>query len=101
MVAAIEQRHLDIDDRISGQRSVFRRFADAFLNSRDVFPRNRTALDCIHEFETRAGLLRIELDPDVAVLAAATGLAHKSSLLLDAFANRLLVSDLRLSDICA
>ncbi len=45
--------------------------------------------------------MRFELDPNIAVLSAAAGLADKPALLFDRFADRFLISDLRLAHVGA
>src|ERR1044071_8063219 len=97
MIAAIEQGRFYIDHRIAGQRPVLRRLFDPLLNRGNVFTRNRAALDGVDKFKYCARLLRLEGDPDIAILAAPPGLAHKSALLLDFLAHRLFVRDLRLT----
>src|SRR5512144_2100205 len=97
MVAAIEQRYFNIDHRISGECPVLRRLFDPLLNSGNVLTRNRAALDSIDEFKPNARLLRLEGDPDIAILAPAAGLPHKPALLLNFFPHRFFVRDLRLT----
>src|SRR5690606_1789473 len=85
--------------RIAGEHAVRTRLADALVDGRDVFLRNRTADDRIDELVALARLERLELDPDMAVLTAAAGLTDELAFLLDRAANRLAVSDLRLAHI--
>ncbi len=80
MVAAIDQRHLDIDDRIARQHAAFHRLDDALLYRRDIFARHGATHDFILEDEARARLIRLHLQPDMTVLTAPTGLAHESDL---------------------
>ena len=47
-------------------------------------------LDRIDKFKPGAGLLRLEGDPNIAVLAATAGLADEAALLFNCFANGLL-----------
>ena len=101
MIAAIEKSGFDIDHRIAGKRTIFGRFLNAFFHSRNIFPRNGTTLDRIDKFKPGAGLLRLEVDPNIAVLAATAGLADEAALLFDFFANGLLIGDLRLADVGA
>src|SRR5690606_38780307 len=61
--------------------------------------RYHTALDLIDELETLAGLLRLDAQEHVAILAAAAGLLGELVLLLDALADRFAVGHLRLADI--
>src|SRR5690606_8496414 len=99
VIRAVEQGYLHIDDRIAGEHAVRGRFANAFIDGGNVFLRNRTADDRIDELVPFAGLERLELDPDVPVLTAAAGLANELAFLLDRLANRLAISDLRLTDV--
>ena len=50
-------------------------------------------------YVTGATFLRLHLDHDMAVLAATTGLAHELAFLLDRFADRFAVGNLRLADV--
>ena len=101
MIAAVEKRDFDIDHRIAGKRAVFGRFLNALFDRRNVFPRNRAALDRIDKFKSGAGLLRLEVDPNIAVLAATAGLANETALLFNFLANGFFVGDLRLADVGA
>ena len=74
MVGAVEDRDLDVDDRVAGERSGFEGAYDALLDRRDVFARNRAAVDVVDESEAASRFLRLYAQIDVAVLAAAAGL---------------------------
>src|SRR5712692_8605409 len=93
---AVHQLHLHIHHRIAGKDAVLQRLFDALLDRTDVFLGDRAADDVVLEHEPGAGLAWLQVDHDVAVLAAAARLADELALdVLDAFANRLAVGDLR------
>src|SRR5690606_26262650 len=72
---------------------------DALLDRRDVLARHDAALDRVDELEVRATRLeRLELEHDVAVLAATTRLLDELALdLVAGLADRLAVRGLRLA----
>src|SRR5205823_14403300 len=67
---------------------------------RNVLAGNRATLDGILELESGSGRQRGNAQLDVAVLTTAAGLSHELALTLDLASDRLLVSDLRLADVC-
>src|SRR6185503_14029877 len=69
------------------------------VDRRDVFARHRAALDRVDELVALALLVRLHLEPDMAVLAAATGLLDELALDLDRLADRLAIRDLRRADV--
>ena len=74
---------------------VSERLLDPLLDRGDELGRDRAALDLVDEVEALAGR-RLDVDDDVAELAAAAGLADEAALdLLDSLADRLAVGDLR------
>src|SRR5688572_415056 len=77
VVRAVEQGHLDVYDRVACKHTVSGGFANAFLDGRDVFLRNRTANDRVDELEALPWLGRLELNPHVTILAATTGLTDE------------------------
>ena len=99
VVRAVEQRDLDVDHRVAGDDAVFHLLLHALVDGRNVFARHDAADDLVDELVAGARLLRLDAQHDVAVLAAAAGLAHELAFLLDRFANRLAVGDLRLADV--
>src|SRR6267143_44921 len=99
VVGAVGEPNLDVDHRVAGQDTRLERLADALLDRRDVFPRNRAADDLVLELEPLTGLIRLDLEIDVAVLAAAARLAHVAPLRLGRLADGLAVGDLGLADV--
>ena len=69
------------------------------LHGLGVFLRNLAADDLPLENETGTGLLRFDLEPDVAVLAFTARLANELALLFDRLRDRFFVRDLRLADV--
>src|SRR6266853_2034515 len=99
VVAAVGELDLHVHDRVAGEYAVLERLLDALLDRADVFPRDRAADDLVLEHEAAAGRARLEVDDDVAVLAAAAGLADELTLdVHDAAADRLAVGHLRPAD---
>src|SRR4030095_2310514 len=96
---AVGQPRLDVDDRVAGQHAGVERLADTLLDRRDVFPRDRAADDLVLELEALAGLVRLHLEVDIAVLTAAARLPHVAALRLGLLADRLAIRDLRLADV--
>src|SRR5437588_3890878 len=99
VIRAVGQPHLDVDDRVAGQHAGIERLADPLLDRRNVFARDRAADDLVLELEALARLVRLDLEVDVAVLAAATGLPHVAALRLGGLADRLAIRNLGLADV--
>src|SRR3954471_9986249 len=99
MVRAVAQRDLYFHAGAAGRHAVWQGFLQALVHSRNVFPGNRAALDRIHEFVTLARRVRLNLEPDMAILTAATGLLDELALDFNRFLDGLAVSDLRLADV--
>ena len=78
VVRAVDQRDLDVDHRVAGEDAVVSASRDALLDRGDVLPRDRAADDLVDELEALAGLVRLDLELDVAVLAVAAGLADEA-----------------------
>ena len=99
MVGAVDEFDFDVDHRVARLDAVFQRLADALFGRADEFARDRPPLDFVDELEALAGR-RLEVDDDVAELAAAAGLADEAGDdLLAALADRLAVGDLGLADV--
>ena len=64
-----------------------------------VLARHRAADHAVDELVPLARGVRLDLQPHVAVLAAAAGLAHELAFALDRAADGLAVGDLRLADV--
>ena len=74
-------------------------FLDALLHGLGVFLGNPAADDFPLEDKSRAGFLRLDLEPNVAVLALTARLPDELALFFDGFRNRFFVSNLRLADV--
>src|SRR2546426_8028177 len=93
---AVHQLNLHIHHRIAGEHAVLQRLFHALLDRTDVFLGDRAADDVVLEHEAGAGLAWLQVNHDVAVLAAAARLADKLALdVPDAFADRFGVGHLR------
>src|SRR5712691_1034427 len=93
---AVHQLDLHVHHRIAGEDAVLQRLFHALLDRTDVFLGDRAADDVVLEHEAGAGLARLQVNHDVAVLAAAARLADELALdVLDTFADRFAVGDLR------
>src|SRR5439155_13154080 len=95
---AVEEPHLRVHQGFAGDNAGGRRLAYALLNGRDVLAWHRTADDLVLELDARATLQRLQLQPDVPVLALAAGLAHPAPLDLGVAQDRLAVGHLRTAD---
>src|SRR6185312_3834990 len=98
-VGAVERGDFNVDHGVAGDDARLAGLADALVDSRDVLPRDRAARDAVDELVALAGLLRLELQPHMAVLPATARLAHELAFGLDGRADRLAVGDLRLADV--
>jgi hypothetical protein len=94
VVRTVEQRTFHIDHREARQHAVRQCFAQALLDRRYVFARDRAALDRIDKLETFARLVRLHLDPHVTVLAASAGLLDELAFDLDRLPDRFAVRHL-------
>ncbi len=99
MEGAVEELHLDVFDRIARQNAVAHGLDYPLLHRPDVFFRDDAAHDGVLEFESFPLFVRLQLDPDVAVLAPAAGLADELPFGLDLLPDRFLVRHLRLADV--
>ena len=69
MVLAVEQMHLEVDDREADQRPGLRGLAEALSTDGNIFLGDVAALDLVEELEARAALGRDDVDLDFAELA--------------------------------
>src|SRR6266478_2355817 len=97
VIAAVGQRHLDVDHGVAGEHPGLRRLLDALLDRGHVLARDGGAPELVLEDDARAGLGRLDLEPDVAVLAPATRLPDEAPLRLGLLADGFAVGDLRLA----
>src|SRR2546425_7322644 len=98
VVRAVGEPDLDVHHRVAGEHAGVERLADTLLDGGNVLPRYRAADDLVLELEAlpRVGL---DLEVDVAVLAAAARLSHVAPLRLRGLTNGLAVRDLGLADV--
>src|SRR5690606_24854708 len=100
VVRTVVQSDLDVDHRIAGDHAVLHGFPDALVDRGNVFLRHDTADDAVDDLVARPGLLRLDAQEHVPVLAAAARLPDELAFLLDHLADGLAVRDLRLADVC-
>src|SRR5258708_2538868 len=93
MIGTENQTHTDVDQFITGQETALHRVLDSLLDRLDEFPRNRAAGDLVLENKTFTRS-RLDLELDVAELAAAAGLLFE-----DFFAGRRLRDCLAIGDL--
>src|ERR1700730_518234 len=99
VVRTVHQGGLDVDDRIAGQHAAVESLDDALLDRRVVFLRDRAAHDLVDELEALAGLVRLDVDLGVTVLAAPTRLPDEPPDAVRLALDRLAVGDLRLAHV--
>jgi hypothetical protein len=83
VVGTVEQRNLDVHHREASQTPLLSASLRPFSTAGNVLARHRAALDGIDKFVALAGLIRLHLEPDVAVLAFTAGLLDELAFLLD------------------
>src|SRR3546814_5531530 len=98
-LGTVEQRDLDVHDRIAGHDAALDRVPQALVDARDEFLRNHAADDVVDELVTLARLLRLDTEPHVAELSLAARLLGVLAFLLDGLADGLAVSNLRRADL--
>ena len=74
MVRAIVQGDLNVNNRVACEDTSLHSALDTLINRRDIFLRDSTADDLVDELVALAGLVRLNDDLNVAVLALTTGL---------------------------
>ena len=100
VVRAVLEDDADVDDGIAGEDPRLHRLLNAEVDCRDVLARDLAADDLVDELVAVPRLCGLEVDDDVAVLAAAAGLADEAALdLLRGPACRLAVGNLRAADV--
>ena len=92
MIAAVNQRRFQADDRISGQNALLDAVLQSLFNCREEVARNSTAEDILSKYQSFA-VARLKLNPDVAVLAMTTRLFLMLALNLNRLADGFTVSD--------
>ena len=99
MIGAVIQCDLDVHDGIACQNTGLHRALDTGVDRGNVFLRDGAADNGIDELIALAGLVRLELDLDVTVLALTAGLTGILHIDVCLALHGLLVSDLRCADI--
>src|SRR5258708_2875888 len=100
MVGTVIEFDADVDDGITGEHAVSHGFFDALFNRLDVFARDGAALNSVDEFKAFAGFILEQAQPNVTVLAAATGLADEFTLDFDSvFTDGFTVGNLWLANV--
>ena len=74
MVRTVVESGFDVDDWVAGDDATVEGVFDTLLDRFAVFLWDDAAFDLVDELEAFARFVRLEFDPDVAVLTTATGL---------------------------
>src|SRR5947209_279792 len=93
MEAAVEHRHLDVDNRETGQVTFIERISHPFFDRGDVLSRNYSSYNLVAEFKTAASRQRFDLEPAIAILTTAPRLALVLALRFGTALDGLLVRD--------
>ncbi len=96
MVAAVEQRKLDVQQRIAGQCSFTHAVPKRLFDRRPVLARNVAAGDLRIENVTAVGFARLDRVIDLRILSRAAGLLLVGVAIVDRFRDRFAISHLRL-----
>ena len=99
VVAAVDDVDFDIDHRITADDTVEDRLFDALLAGRNVFLRNGAADDLVLDDNALATFARANVDDDVAVLTATTGLLDEFAFTRRGCGDRFAIGDLRLAGV--
>ena len=87
MIRTIPQGDLDINNRIACQNASLHSTLNTVVDSRDVFLRDSAANDSVDELVTLAGLVGLDLDLNMTVLALTTRLTCVLGLLIGLLAD--------------
>src|SRR2546426_3994786 len=98
VVRAVGEPDLDVHDRVAGEHAGVERLTDTLLNGGKVLPRYLAAHHLVLELEALR-LVRLDLEVDVAGLAAAPSLPPVTSLGRGGLPDRLAIRDLRLAHV--
>ena len=99
MVGAVVQRDLDVDHRITGEHAREHRALDTGIDRRDILLGNAAADRGVDELVALAGLIGLNVDLDMTVLALTAALAGILGVLIDGLGDGLLIGDLRRADV--
>ena len=86
MVGAVVQRDLDVHHRITGEHAREHRALDTGIDRGDILLGNAAADRGVDELVALAGLVGLNVDLDVTVLALTAGLAGILGVLIDGLA---------------
>src|SRR5207249_5105021 len=95
----VGQHDPDVHQRVTGEDPRVQGLPDTLLEGVNVLPRDRSANDLVSELEALPRPVGLDLEVDVAVLAATTRLPHVAALGLGVLPYRLAIRDLGLADI--
>ena len=95
VIAAVDQSHLKIDQRITGDGTTGSGFDDAFFDGGAKILRNRTAEDLVDPFETGTAFERLKYAFAIAKLSASARLFLMSALNFDLCRDGLFIRNLR------
>ena len=95
VIAAVDQRDLEIDQRITGDGAALRGFDNSFFDRRTEILRNRAAEDFVDPFKSAAAFERLEDTFAIAELPASAGLFLMAALNFDLLRDRFLVRNFR------
>ena len=95
MVRAIIQGYLNVNNRVACEDTRLHSALDTLINRLDIFLRDSTANDLVDELVALAGLVRLNDDLNMTVLALTTRLTSVLLINVSGAADGLLVSNLR------
>src|SRR5215469_11199801 len=99
VIAAVVQDGLHIDHLVAREYAAFHGFLNALVDRLDVLLGNHATHDLVDELVALAGLIRLDADFHVSILAAAAGLPDVLAFRFRLLANRLAIRHLRLADV--
>ncbi|EHP84112.1 hypothetical protein GeomeDRAFT_3259 [Geobacter metallireducens RCH3] len=99
MVRTVNQGNLKVHTREPSEHTRVHSLLYPLINSRNILARHNATLNGINKLVSLAGLLRLHLDPDMAILTTTPGLTHKFTLDLDLFGHSFTIGNLRLTNI--
>src|SRR5258705_4886540 len=95
VVRAVEQLHLEVDERVAREDAAFGRFMDSLLDRGNELARDRAADDPVFELDAVAARNGRDAHPAIAELSASARLLLVASLPFGARADRLTIGDAR------
>mmetsp|Transcript_28719 Transcript_28719/g.71654 ORF Transcript_28719/g.71654 Transcript_28719/m.71654 type:complete len:324 (+) Transcript_28719:552-1523(+) len=94
VIAAVEESDAHVDQGVAGDDAVLHLLGDAALDGRDVLLGHHTPHNGVLELIARTRLKRLDLDPDITIHTAATGLLDIPALSLRLFGECFPIGDL-------